>query len=170
MNFLRAFCRNFTLTPLSGPRSTCFNVKRKKLRHASFLSPNPSCGSESPGGTFTLAGIFQLHRRQAGVLDKKIGANTIYGSAAHEAPMKTFIQERIATLVLAQNDLEVATMDFGVHGGIFTRIFSNDQRTRRLLQTCDLLKQLYCASGDEEYLSTFRKTRALVPTKFNLLS
>ncbi|AMP16329.1 hypothetical protein [Collimonas pratensis] len=102
-------------------------------------------------------------------LAKKIGANTTYGSAAHEAPMKTFIQERIATLVLARNDFKVAAMDFSPHGGIFTKIFNDDQRTRRLLQSCDLLKQLYCESGDEEYLSIFRKTRALVPAKCNLL-
>ncbi|SFC60084.1 hypothetical protein SAMN04515619_1102 [Collimonas sp. OK412] len=29
VNFLRAFCRNFTLTPLSGPRSTCLSSLKK---------------------------------------------------------------------------------------------------------------------------------------------
>jgi hypothetical protein len=84
---------------------------------------------------------------------------TNYGSRLNQAPMKTFIQERIASIVLAQGDFKAMPLDHSQNGPIYTRIFKNDPATRRMLQSCDLLKEKYCLTKDDAYLEMYYRIR-----------
>jgi len=67
--------------------------------------------------------------------------DTTYGFSKTEYPMKTFIQERFATLILATKQFKVLTVDQSAVTPIFTPLFPDNGQTRRLLQVCDLLKR-----------------------------
>lgn len=85
---------------------------------------------------------------------------TSYGSIANQAPMKAFIQERLASVVLSNSEFAVISPDFSQSAPIFERIFSNDPKTRRMLQTCDLLKENYCNTNDASFLEMYKKIRS----------
>jgi len=85
---------------------------------------------------------------------------TSYGSLEHLFPMKTFIQERLATLILSIEPLKVLSPDQSFTAPIFTRLFPDDVKTRRLLQACDLMKTKYREKSDEKYLEMYWKIRA----------
>jgi len=82
-----------------------------------------------------------------------------YGLKDNQYPMKTFIQERLATLVLSTGNFKALVPDQGLTCEIMTRLFPNDAKTRRLLQTCDLMKSKYREKSDDQYLEMFWKIR-----------
>jgi hypothetical protein len=84
---------------------------------------------------------------------------TSYGSLENQFPMKTFIQERLATLILSTNTFKVLSPDQSFSAPIFTRLFPDDIKTRRLLQVCDLMKTKYRESKDEKYLEMYWSIR-----------
>jgi hypothetical protein len=84
---------------------------------------------------------------------------TSYGSLENQFPMKTFIQERLANLILCTNTFKVLSPDQSFSAPIFTRLFPDDMKTRRLLQTCDLMKKKYRESKDETYLKMYWSIR-----------
>lgn len=86
-------------------------------------------------------------------------SGTPYGSMSNPYPIKTFIQERFSSLVLAIGEFNVYAADRSSSGQIHTRLFQDDQRTRRMLQTCDILKLRYRETGDQDYLNMYWKVR-----------
>jgi hypothetical protein len=88
-----------------------------------------------------------------------LGRMTAYGSSLNLAPMKTFVQERLATLVLTQGTFRAMSFGFGHNAPIFERVFRNNARTRLLLETCNLMKEKFCVTRDEAYLKTFYRVR-----------
>ena len=108
--------------------------------------------------------LFELVERGDCGLSAEIGSPTSYVSNRSPFSMKTFIQERFASVLLIQGTFRVVALDLSYNGPIFTHLFRDEFRTRRLLQACDLLKQQYTASGDRDYIHMYRKLRALVPT------
>jgi len=86
-------------------------------------------------------------------------ATTSYGSMQNQFPLKVFIQERLATLILSTKNFRVLNPDQSVTGAIFTRLFTDDFETRRLLQTCDLMKQKYREKKDQKYLEIYWSIR-----------
>ena len=74
-------------------------------------------------------------------------------------PMKTFIQERLSSLVLSQGNFNTLALDFGQSAPIFDQLFDNDPRTRKMLQTCDLLKERFATTQDISYLNMYIKIR-----------
>jgi hypothetical protein len=74
-------------------------------------------------------------------------------------PMKTFIQERLATVVLASGQFKAACPPYSFMNPIFTRLFPDTIETRVLLQSCDLMKQKYRLSADQKYLAMYWKIR-----------
>ena len=84
---------------------------------------------------------------------------TSYGSIENQFPMKTFIQERLATLILSTHIFKVLSPDQSFSAPIFTRLFPDDIKTRRLLQVCDLMKTKYRESKDEKYLEMYWSIR-----------
>jgi len=89
--------------------------------------------------------------------------DTSYGIAANRYPMKTFIQERFATLLLATGQYRVVFTDASQTAPIFGRLFGQQPETRRALQACDLLKRKFRLTGDLSYLEMYRKIRADIP-------
>ena len=94
---------------------------------------------------------------------KQTSALTTYGSDETLAPMKTFIQERLASVLLASEKFRVLAADISGNLPVFDRLFFENSRTRHLLYTCDIMKQEYCSSKDVRYLEMYRKIRDLVP-------
>ncbi len=80
------------------------------------------------------------------------------------APMKTFIQERFASLVLALGGFRVSTIDMSPITPPVAFFLPHPQ-TRRSLQACNLLKQQYVLTKDPDYLTVYRKIRATIPTR-----
>jgi hypothetical protein len=80
---------------------------------------------------------------------------TSYGSLENQYPLKTFIQERFASLILAKGLYKVLLPDQSLTHPIFSRLFPDDVRTRRLLITCDLLKKSYRKSFNVELLNSY---------------
>lgn len=89
-----------------------------------------------------------------------IDNTTSYGSILNQAPMKTFIQERFPSIILSQGGYNVLSFDRSQSLSIFDRVFNTDISTRRHLQTCDLLKEKYCLTGNKEYLDMYYKIRS----------
>jgi hypothetical protein len=85
--------------------------------------------------------------------------STSYGSAAVQYPMKTFIQERFASLILATGTFSVFSPDHAARSPIYTRMFPNDEATRQLLRRCDGLKRQFRQSGERSYLDGYWKAR-----------
>lgn len=94
---------------------------------------------------------------------KQTSALTAYGSGENRAPMKAFIQERLASVLLATEKFRVLAADISGNLPVFDRLFLDSSRTRHLLYTCDIMKQQYCSSGDGRYLEMYWKIRQLVP-------
>jgi hypothetical protein len=84
---------------------------------------------------------------------------TSYGSLENQFPMKVFIQERLATLILSSGIYRVLSPDQSLSSPIFTRLFPDDVKTRRLLQTCELMKKKYREKKDIKYLEIYREIR-----------
>lgn len=85
-----------------------------------------------------------------------------YKGEPEAVAMKVFIQERLASIVLAQGGHRVASVDTSDRrrpSGLLT------PRVLRALQTCDLLKQEYRRTGDSQFLETYRKIRATIPMR-----
>lgn len=96
-------------------------------------------------------------------LSSAIGTGTSHGSELRQTPMKTFIQERFCSLLLATGRFRVAALDMGDRAPMSPHMFPMDPHTRRLLLACDTLKQEYRASGDGDYLAMYRKLRGKIP-------
>jgi hypothetical protein len=84
---------------------------------------------------------------------------TSYGTLQNRFPMKSFIQERLATLILSTGNYKVLSPDQSLSSTIYTRLFPDDAKTRRLLQTCDLMKTKYREKKDKKYLEMYWKIR-----------
>jgi hypothetical protein len=99
-------------------------------------------------------------------IDARYRGSTDYGSAAAQAPFKTFIQERFPAILLAREEFTVVALDQSAQGAVWDRLFLPHPRTRRLLQVCDALKEKYTRSRDPELLAAYWKMRADVPVRF----
>jgi hypothetical protein len=111
--------------------------------------------------------FFDLVEQDTSDLASGLRQTTAYGSAAHQAPVKAFIQERLPALILADRArFRTATLNTSDTFPIFDRLFEVDAATRGVLQTCDGLKKKYVTAGEPEYLEMFRHVRRLVKTKF----
>lgn len=85
-----------------------------------------------------------------------------YRGEADSVAMKVFMQERLASIVLAQGSHRVASVDTSDRrrpSGLLT------PKVLRALQACDLLKQEYRRTGDRQFLETYRKIRATIPMR-----
>lgn len=85
--------------------------------------------------------------------------STSYGSIENQYPMKTFIQERFASLILANGAYKVIFPDQSLTAPIFNRLFPNDANTRRQLIACDVLKKKYRKTQNNELLRAYWDVR-----------
>lgn len=85
--------------------------------------------------------------------------STNYGAEDIFYPIKTFIQERLATLVLSMANYTVLCPDQSTTASIFTRLFFDNPETRALLQVCEMMKSKYRETEDGQYLSKYWEMR-----------
>lgn len=77
---------------------------------------------------------------------------------AETSPMKVFIQERLASVILAFGGLVSAGIDLGDKAVIVDYEWRSKPRLRRL-QAMDHLKQAYCLTPDPIFLQAFARLR-----------
>ena len=87
-----------------------------------------------------------------------------YGKKTHY-PMKTFVQERLASLILATGDFQVIKSDPSDVRAPNSGLFKRTLQTRRLLQTCDLMKTQYRRTQDPAFLEMYWKVRGCIEYK-----
>ncbi len=109
--------------------------------------------------------FFEMAEADKNAMSGQLIRPTSYGSKLNLAPMKTFLQERFATVLLAKGGFKTVALDQSSYAPIFTRLFNDDFRTRRLLQACDLLKQQYNLTRDNDYFSMYQKLRKQITFK-----
>jgi len=80
-------------------------------------------------------------------------------------PIKAFVQERFAPLVLAKNSFKVMAIDHSFGGALNTPLFSNTVAVRELLKKCDFLKNQYRTTSNPQFLKDYYDTRSKI--KFN---
>jgi hypothetical protein len=110
-------------------------------------------------------GLFDLIENKATELAQTLKRTTSYGSAFNQAPMKAFIQERLPAIILADRTFKTCSINTSSVGPISDRLFTVDHSTRGVLQTCDLLKQRFCDTGDARFLGMFKDVRQLITLK-----
>lgn len=81
---------------------------------------------------------------------------------------KVFLQERLASLVLLTNNFNVISFDQTLNGGMlvnlhlesmFYDVLKDNFKTFRLLMSCDVLKEHYFKSKNEDFLKTYENLR-----------
>jgi hypothetical protein len=103
--------------------------------------------------------FFEMAEERKNAVSGQLIRSTSYGSKLNLAPMKTFLQERFATVLLAKGGFKPVALDQSSYAPIFTRLFNDDFRTRRLLQACDVLKQQYNLTRDKDFFQMYQKLR-----------
>lgn len=114
--------------------------------------------------------LFQHAEDNSTSLGKALSGFGMYDTGTQRVPLKTFLQERIASMVLATRNLRVAVVDTSARTHLNANLFDENLRTRRLLGMCDTLKLEYALTRDPGYLDMFHKVRASIPTKRPILS
>jgi hypothetical protein len=110
--------------------------------------------------------FFDMVEKGDSALARQLGGTTSYGSVRHQTPMKTFVQERFPSVILTHNKSRTEVLDISHLQPLFERLFQEHPRTRRLLQTCDVLKREYSESGDPDLLNAYWKIKSRIPKKF----
>jgi len=85
-----------------------------------------------------------------------------YGYQDNQVSMKTFIQERLATLLLSQHNFNVVVPTQSHFAPISSVIFREDKYTRSSLQAMDLLKEKFCQTKELDYLNMYYKLRSKI--------
>jgi len=91
--------------------------------------------------------------------DKKLDERTSYGSPNYLVKRKAFIQERIANFILSNNFYSITTPEYEFEYSIDTSIFQDTLMNRKLLITCNELKNSYLKTRNSEYLKIFNEIR-----------
>jgi hypothetical protein len=86
---------------------------------------------------------------------------TQYKTKINSVPMKAFIQERFATLVLSSGNFRTLQIMQNLKHPI-SRHFIDNFQTRTMLQTCDLMKLKYRENLDEKYLEMYWMIRKAI--------
>jgi hypothetical protein len=90
---------------------------------------------------------------------------TPYGNYKNLFPIKTFVQERFASLVLTSYNFNVLAIDQSFGGTVYTRLFKDGFETRELLKKCDFLKNKFRTTSNPQFLKDYYDTRSKI--KFN---
>jgi hypothetical protein len=80
-------------------------------------------------------------------------------------PMKAFIQERLASIVLTTSAFPTININQSEWGPINTILFDDTHETRKLLRQCNELKSKFRKTGDGMYMSQYWDVRSKVKLK-----
>lgn len=98
----------------------------------------------------------------------EILGNTSHGARSRLYPMRTFIQERIPTLVLLMNEFKVAVPVQCSFAPIQPRIFAGAISQRDAFLACDFMKRRFNATSDFFYLDMYWKIRKSINCNLNM--
>lgn len=90
---------------------------------------------------------------------------TSYVSTVNQTPIKTFIQERLSSLILSDGSLNITKYDQSISGALFGYLFDDSVETRRSLIACDVAKELYLKTKDPLFLKSYIKIRESIKLK-----
>lgn len=93
----------------------------------------------------------------------RLRGDTTYGPK--RIAFKVFLQERLHSVILAKEKFAVYVPDEIKDRNLFDPLFYASPEMKRTLQTCDLLKEYYCRTGDLQFLDTYKKIKAGIPKK-----
>lgn len=93
----------------------------------------------------------------------------LQGKFYNQYPMKVFIQERLASIVLNQFPFSIINIDQSDYAPINTLLFESDERTRGLLKKCNELKAQYRRTRQSIYIEAYWNTRNQITFKNPLL-
>jgi hypothetical protein len=91
--------------------------------------------------------------------------STRYGSSVKDYQIKVFIQERIASIILYQNRFKTLVANNSMRTGVFHNLFTNDEKSIRLIKLCGEIKSIYRLSNDPGVLDLYHTTKKIIPTK-----
>jgi hypothetical protein len=87
---------------------------------------------------------------------------TYYGSVQNRAQVKAFVQERMATYLLATQNFKVVASTRAKSAPIFKKIFPEGEMVRKALELCDHFKRRYRATRDKTYLNAYLDSRKVI--------
>jgi hypothetical protein len=99
---------------------------------------------------------------------EKYSQTTQYRYADRGAPMKTFIQERFASIILATEKFSVVTPAPDLVPLWLTSLFHADEDTVTKLQMCEQLKSEFGKSNDLGCLRKFQQVRESITLRLPL--
>ena len=82
-----------------------------------------------------------------------------YGSLGNQVPIKTFIQERLASYLLATGDYVSVTSRQTHKQPVMRRLFPQGETDRKFFMLCDQFKRLYRSTQNKAYLDSFYMAR-----------
>jgi hypothetical protein len=85
-----------------------------------------------------------------------------YGHPERQAPIRTFVQERLHSLILPSEQFEVVSYERAREQDPFERLFQNNRTQRLKLEACDSLKRLHTVTGKSEYLNQYIQIAATI--------
>ena len=88
-----------------------------------------------------------------------------YGRLENHQSIKAFLQERLASYVLATQPFRTAVCTRAHRQRIFERLFPSGEADRRLFALCDHFKRQYRKSANPAFLSAFMDTRKHIAFK-----
>ena len=91
-------------------------------------------------------------------------AMTAYGFAGGVAPMRAFLQERLACALLAVQKFRTVSADLTALRPPDPALFVEPARARRTLIACEVLKHEYASGGGAELLASYERLRASIAT------
>ncbi|TAK88632.1 MAG: hypothetical protein EPO09_18130 [Aquabacterium sp.] len=108
-----------------------------------------------------LAEAFFKYVEVDGHMDGSMKTSYLY--AEKDTHMKTFIQERLASFILATHKFETVTFDRSASAEVHPQLFQDNYATRKTLSVCDFMKTKYRETSDEAYLEMYWKLRSQIP-------
>lgn len=88
-----------------------------------------------------------------------------YGNPNNKAPMKTFVQERLASYLLASGNYVSVASKRSHAQPVMRRLFPYGEADRKLFLLCDQFKRLYRSTQNSAYLDSFYLTRQQIVFK-----
>jgi hypothetical protein len=94
--------------------------------------------------------------------DPRLQTRTLYPDAPNGLPMKTFVQERFASVLLSNKKFRVLYPDISEKAFISRHWSTLDGAIRAHMMSCDLLKRKYLQTGDVSFLDMYYKIRSSI--------
>lgn len=101
-------------------------------------------------------------------LSSQLKSGGKYFLNGHQVQMKVFIQERIASLILASNPFVVSLIDISNSYPIYNVLFKDIPKLRNMLNACNDIKILQSLYNDDDLRSAYWSLRKLIQLKSKL--